>query len=362
MKIKRKRLVLLLSLVLLVAFIPRTAAQAREPGDLDDAARAAVVGKVAELLEAFYVFPDVGKKMGSILHEKLSAGVYRGCETASAFAGLLTTDLQEVSRDRHLRVTFDPATAAALLKGGPDSPDLQARRVLRERRENFGFEKLEKLAGNVGLLDLRFFADTAYAGETAAAAMRWLANSDAVIFDLRFNRGGSPRMVQLLCSYFFGPEPVHLNSLYWRPSDRTDEFWTLRELSGRRMPDVPLFILTSPRTFSGAEEFTYNLKHLERAVVVGGTTGGGAHPVNTRAVNREIVLSLPVGRAVNPVTGTNWEGTGVKPHIAVPPARASARAHLMALKALLERSSDESWNRMLRGWIDQIESDLARRR
>jgi len=342
-------------------FFPAGAA-GRDGEDIDEAARAAVVTETANLVRGYYVYPETGGRMAQVIRKKLAAGEYDLISDFTRLAARLTADLRAVSRDLHLRLRYDPDTAAALIQAGPEGTDLQRRRAARERRNNFGFARLENMAGNVGLLDLRFFADTAYARDTAVAAMAWLAHADAVIVDLRFNGGGSPRMVQFLCSYFFGPEPVHLNSLYWRPSDRTDEFWTLRELPGKRMPDVPLFILTSPRTFSGAEEFTYDLKNLERAVVVGETTGGGAHPVNMKAVGREIVFSIPVGRAINPVTGTDWEGTGVTPDMPVPAEQASAHAHRLALKAILEKSSDPAWNRELRRLIARIDSDLSRRR
>lgn len=123
-------------------------------------------------------------------------------------------------------------------------------------------------------------------------------------------------MVQYLCSYFFN-EPAHLNSLYWRAGDRTDEFWTHDDIIGKKMPDVPLFILTARRTFSGAEEFAYNMQTRERATLIGEVTGGGANPGGTRLINKDFMLFIPTGRAINPVTGTNWEGVGVKPEIEI---------------------------------------------
>ena len=166
-------------------------------------------------------------------------------------------------------------------------------------------------------------------------------------------------MVQFLCSYFFGRKPVHLNSLYWRPSGRTDEFWTLKDLPGKRMPDVDLFILTSRRTFSGAEEFTYHMKNLKRATIVGDTTGGGAHPVNMKAVNEAFVLVVPVGRAINPISKTNWEGVGVEPDVKISSEKALATAHLLALRQSQEKTSDEAWKQRLQRLILQIESDLS---
>jgi hypothetical protein len=331
----------------------------RAQSRMDDAAKKAVVDTIAELLEDNYVYPETGEEMGRHIRQRIEAGAYDSFTMPASLASRLQGDLREISHDLHLRVRYDPETAAALLRGGGDDAELHRRRLERERRVNFGFERIERLAGNVGYLDIRFFADTSYARDTAAAAMAVLAGSDAVIFDLRSNGGGSPRMVQFLCSYFFGPEPVHLNSLYWRPSDRTDEFWTLKELPGERYPDTDLYVLTSRRTFSGAEEFTYNMKNLKRATIVGETTGGGAHPVNQKPVNDLFVITIPVGRAINPISKTNWEGVGVEPDVEVSRADALANAHLIALKKIHERTENEDWKRQLQGYIRQIERDLA---
>ena len=136
-------------------------------------------------------------------------------------------------------------------------------------------------------------------------------------------------MVQYICSYFFG-EKTHLNSLYWRKGDRTQEFWTLDELPSERMPDVPLFVLTSKYTFSGAEEFAYNFKTRKRATIVGESTGGGANPGGTIEINELFSINVPTGRAINPVTQTNWEGTGVTPDVKTIASNALNKAHLLA--------------------------------
>ncbi len=359
--IKKASTVALLFMVLLT--LPSRGAAApdslRHQGKLDAQSRKAAVEKIAAILNANYVYPEVGEKMALHIRRLSEAGAYASIERASALAERLQADLRDICHDLHLRVVYDPLAAAALLEGGDAARRRQRLRNEQWRRQNYGFEKVERMAGNVGYLDLRFFADADYARDNAAGAMALLADSDAVIVDLRHNGGGSPRMVQFLCSYFFGPEPVHLNSLYWRPTDHTDEYWTLEELPGRRMPDVELFILTSPRTFSGAEEFTYNMKNLKRATIVGETTGGGAHPVNQRAVNDTLIISIPVGRAINPVTKTNWEGVGIEPDVKAAPADALATGHLLALRRVAAKTDDESWRRRLTGLIRQIERDLA---
>jgi C-terminal processing protease CtpA/Prc len=209
------------------------------------------------------------------------------------------------------------------------------------KRSNFGFREVKILEGNIGYLDLRGFSDVAYAGETAVAAMNFLSNSDALIIDLRHNGGGSPRMIQLISSYLFGSEPVHLNNFYWRPTDTHSQTWTLPHVPGTRRPDRPVYVLTSKGTFSAAEEFSYNLKNLNRATLVGETTGGGAHPGGSVAATDRFMVWVPTGRAINPITNTNWEGTGVSPHMDVPAGEALDTAYSHALESLRDEAADE---------------------
>jgi C-terminal processing protease CtpA/Prc len=168
--------------------------------------------------------------------------------------------------------------------------------------------------------------------------MALLANTDALIIDLRANGGGSPEMVQYLCSYFFEGEPVHLNDLYFRPENETRQFWTLSWIPGRRYVGKPLYLLTSSRTFSGAEEFAYDMQTQKRATIVGETTGGGANPGGPVDIAAGFEVFVPMGRAINPVTQTNWEGKGVEPEVKCAAAEALVRAHKLALQGLLEKA------------------------
>ena len=160
----------------------------------------------------------------------------------------------------------------------------------------------------------------------AVGAMAFLANCDALIIDLRDNGGGNPEMIQLLSSYFFSGEPRHLNSFYYRLDEKTEQYWTLPYVPGSKLADTDLYVLTSSYTFSGAEEFTYNLKNMKRATIVGETTGGGAHPVRMEILNDHFAIGVPYARAVNPISKTNWEGTGIEPDVKVPAAQALDKA------------------------------------
>lgn len=331
------------------------AAQPPEPPSVSAADRQAILDGVVAALHETYVFPEVATRMEEYVRARAAAGDYDTLTSLPDFTARITDDLRSISKDLHLGVGWAPEPA-----GERPDPEVERARFERElRRGNYCFEKVERLAGNVGYLRLDCFADASLGGATAEAALAFLAGSDALIFDLRQNGGGSPSMIQLLSSYLFA-EPTHLNSFYIREGDRTQQFWTHAHVAGRRLTDVPVYVLTSGRTFSAAEEFTYNLRNLERATIVGETTGGGAHPVDVHSIEGYPVrVAVPFGRAINPITGTNWEGTGVEPHVAVPAGEALARAHEMAVTALADRATDPEERRRL-AWDARMIADRAK--
>lgn len=298
-----------------------------------------VIDSVSFLLANNYIFPEVAEKMNALLQENYKKGMYNSTTGASSFATQLTSDLQSISKDKHLHVSFNPTMATQMRKaqssGQPPPLNLEGMRM-----NNFGFKEIKLLPGNVGYLDLRGFTDAKYGSETAVAAMNFLSNASALIIDLRFNGGGSPSMIQLLTSYLYGPDPIHLNTFYHRPADKFSETWTLKEVQGKRRPDIPVYVLTSNKTFSAAEEFTYNLKNLKRATIIGETTGGGAHPGGNIVATDRFLVWVPTGRAINPITKTNWEGTGVKPDIEVNASDALLTAQVKALEDLSKSNSN----------------------
>jgi C-terminal processing protease CtpA/Prc len=323
---------------------------------LDAPTRALVIEGLLAKLRAAYVFPDVAGALAEAIRRRADGGEYDACADGAAFASALTEHLQAVSRDKHLRVFFD----AEPRPSDVDTNDGAKRERWRQLalRQNFGFARVERLPGNVGYLDLRQFAPPEFAGDLAVAAMQLLARTDALIVDLRRNGGGSPAMIALLTSYLFDPKPVHLNSLYRREGDRLEQWWTLQYVPGRRYGDKPVYVLTSARTFSGAEEFAYNLQQLKRATIIGETTGGGAHPGDTHQLTPHFAAFIPDGRAVNPISGTNWEGTGVTPDIAVPADEALVVAQRLALATVIERHA-EAADSAIRALADEAREALA---
>jgi C-terminal processing protease CtpA/Prc len=217
----------------------------------------------------------------------------------------------------------------------PDPAALERRRTQVLQRNNCAFEKLEWLPSNIGYLKFNGFPGPEICGPTVTTAMNFLSHVDALIIDLRSNGGGDPAMVAYICSYLFA-ERTHLNDLYNRKEDRTTEYWT-QDVPGPRLAKQPVFVLTSKRTFSGAEEFAYNLKNLKRATIIGETTGGGAHPVSGHRIDDHFGIGVPFARAINPISKTNWEGTGVEPDVKVPASEALEVAKKMAMEQIKKR-------------------------
>jgi hypothetical protein len=280
---------------------------------------AVMVGRTGELVAEHYVFADVGARLREVLAERLGSGRYAGIDGPVALAALVTEDLQSVNGDRHLRLKHHAEPI-------PDLPDEAAQMEMFGRqaaRSMGGVARVQRLGGNVAHLDLGpLLFPPSMAAAALVAAMQLVASADALLLDLRENHGGDPRTVALLCSYLFD-EPVHLFTMYERDGDRTAQSWTLPYVPGPTFGgSKPVYVLTSSTTFSGAEELAYDLQQHGRATVVGERTGGGAHPRRGFRVHPHLEVTVPIGRPVSPVSGTNWEGTGVVPDVEVPAAEA----------------------------------------
>ncbi len=333
------------------------AAQTATPNpSLSDAQKKEVLAGLAKQLRANYVFPEVAEKVIKGLQAKAARGGYQAESTPTAFAEVLTKDLQELGQDLHFRVRFD-----AQYKPGQDDEDddkpptkeevEQARKESAER--GHGISKLERLPGNVGYLDLRGFGPTEFVGPAYTSALSLLQGTEALILDLRRNGGGSPESVAYLMSHFFTEGDVrHINSIYNRPKDLTRQFWT------SAVPvryTQPVYVLTSPRTFSGGEECAYDFQTHKRGTLVGEVTGGGANPGGRLPIGHQLLAFIPSGRAINPITKTNWEHVGVKPDIAVPAADALKTAHVAILKAALDKEKDPERRKELEELVSSVE-------
>ena len=311
---------------------------------IDAATRQQVLDGAIAQMQRGYIFEDVAQKMADALRAHAKAGAYDAITSGADFAALLTRHLQDVSKDKHLRVIYNQSGIVA------ERPAL-----IDERRNNYGLHRVERLDGNVGYIELRGFSGSPDASGPVTAAMNLLANTDALVFDLRRNGGGSPVTIGFISSYLFDKR-VHLNDFYVRETDSRQSFYTSETVDGRRYGESkPVYILTSNSTFSAAEEFTYNLKNLKRATIVGETTGGGAHPGGVRRINDHFGIWLPNGRAINPITGTNWEGVGVEPDIKVPADQALVAAQLDALKKIRASATDAAHQKALDAAIASLQ-------
>ena len=208
---------------------PGRAQQANVPEPVSETEKKEVIDSITSILAGNYIFPDIASEIGEVLSEKWKKGGYAGISDPVLFSQELARDIQSVNGDRHLNVRFDPETISRWRTATTpeDSTALVERGRRNGQRNNFGFQEMKILDGNIGYLNLTGFYDTQFGGETAQAAMNYFSNADALIIDLRQNGGGSPSMIQLITSYFYGPEPVHLNNFYWRPSDQNTQTWTL---------------------------------------------------------------------------------------------------------------------------------------
>ena len=290
-----------------------------------------VIESLQEMVAQLYIFPEKGEEMADMLDKKRSQNAYARIKTPEAFAEQLTQDLQAVSKDFHLMIYSGPST----LDVYSDTKEIEyddGYYLARDKRQNFGFLRTEILGGNIGYVRFDDFAEWEAGQKTVAAAFAFVQHTDALVIDLRQNTGGSPEMMAYIASYFFPKKPqTSFSSLYFRPSDTTVPLRSVKKLDGPRLEKMPLFFLIGANTASAAEGLAYDLQQLGRATLIGDTTRGGANPAQVYALPDGFRAMIPIGKAINPITQTNWEGTGVFPDQSVPAADALLAGHFAAL-------------------------------
>ncbi|HEY0585516.1 MAG TPA: S41 family peptidase [Pseudoduganella sp.] len=350
----RKKLVSGLMLSVLLS-IP---AFAVEVAALNESDRAAIMQALKAKISANYIEPAVAERVVLAIESKHAEGGYASAASAQALSEALAKDLREFSNDKHF--------GARVIEGfrdvsGPD--ELPTRAQVEEWREQsarggYGIEKIERLPGNVGYIELRNFGSPTFVGQAYTAAMTLLAGTDALILDLRRNGGGSPRSAAYLISHFFPFGDIrHLSDMYVRPDNSTEQFWTVPTVALRY--DKPVYVLTSARTFSAGEDFSYNIQAQKRGALVGETTGGGSNPVGWYSVGHNIAVAIPDSRTTNFVTKTNWNQVGVKPDIGVPAAQALQTAHVAILSKLLSSAKDDNERTQLQRILTMVENGEA---
>lgn len=355
------RKLLFITLVLTLSASPLIQAQqaaAQTDLTIDASTRSQVIEAAVKNMRDYYVFPAVAKEVERVVREHQQKGDYDRIQSAAELAKTLTTHLREITKDKHVSVNYSVKPLPE--KQQDAKPTEKEREGLRNYGDaiNYGFEKVERIAGNIGYVRLNLFFPAEYGGDTAVAVMKVVASTESLIIDLRGNDGGHPGMIVLVASYLFPPDPVQLSGFYQRKTDSIQQFWTLPYVPGTRYVDKNVYVLTSKRTFSGGEAFAYDMQNLKRAIIVGETTEGAAHPRDVYRINEHFWMGIPNARPVSPITQTNWEGTGVKPDVAVRADLALKTAHQLALKKLLENSTDEGQKERLRKLIETLQKEL----
>lgn len=324
-------------------------AQARdaEAESLTAAEKQEIVAAIGSVISDNYYFTDAAPDILRKLGQRFKEGRFDAAETKGDFAAAVAETLVDISGDLHFFVGVDPQWVVEdrLANDPARREGLRTAERLREAATNYGFEEIRRLEGNVGYIRFSHFANPDLAYQTAAGAMQFVENTDAIIFDLRYNNGGYLEMAQFLASYLF---PVDHDRLLFdydyvedgKPIKRGQ--WVLPGLPGKRMTEVPVYILTSTTSFSSAEWFSFALKKLGRATLVGGRTAGGAHPVDRKPIGEDFFLQLPIGAIRDPVEGGDFEGVGVAPDHEVASHTALTTAHVLALETLAKAHPDKA--------------------
>ena len=302
-----------------------------EDATIDEAERQRVIDGVVANLRQHYVYRDVAQKIADALLAHKKSGDYNVVTDGGLFAGLLTKQLRDLSQDMHLGVVYSEAS----LPERPRAPTTESLARYRQamEQENCTFEKVEILPHNIGYLKLNSFPAPSVCESTARTAMSHLNDVDAIIFDLRDNRGGEPAMVMLMAAYLFD----HPEYMYNPRENTTEQSWTRSPVPGNRLADKPVYVLTSGSTISAAEQFCYDLKMLKRVTLVGEKTRGSAHAGVFHRIDEHFGMGIPETRAINPFSKSDWEGTGVEPDVRVKAADALETAEKLAESRLKKK-------------------------
>jgi hypothetical protein len=345
----------LLACFLFLLLLPPCFAQQADPGTITPKETKLLIDSLGNALNRWYVYPEQAAAMMNQVRKNYKNGAYKTVRDRFELSNRLLKDLQQAHHDGHLDMAYDPAFATLL-----ETPMTEDDRVkgyeqdLNDAREhNFGFVKTEVLSGNIGYVRVDAFPGLGEeAKPTLNAALQFVRNCKAVIIDLRYNGGGSPDMVLQVESYFFR-ETTRMNDIIDRNND-TLKRWTDPATSAFQL-EMPVYILTHRNTFSGAEDFAYGMQQTQRAVVVGDTTGGGAHPTGAFSIGQGFVVYIPTHRSYNIHTQTDWEGTGVRPDVAVPSEQALTKAQALIYMELLAKTTDEREKDQLQWQLSSME-------
>lgn len=345
---------IIISVLLLASMNVSAWAQPQQQREINEKFRAETIDSLLRLLKDKYVYPEIALKMEQEINARLKRGEYDSISDGDKLAAKITTDLRAVFDDRHLKLSYsrEPISVNSSKAGAPSAEEIERARR-RQRRENFGATKVEILKGNVGLIKLNYFAPLDWSADAYAAAMNYVANTEALIIDVRENRGSMDiNTIPFFCSFLFD-EPVQIGDIFWRETNETRQLWTYAQVPGKKYLDKPVYILTSGKTASGAEGFVRNLKRLKRAVLIGETTMGATMPGMSHRVNEHFSIWISTGRAAGGSAAN--ENKGAVPDIAVAAENALKAAHLQAINQIMQNATDEDWKTELKNIAAEIE-------
>ncbi len=295
-----------------------------------------IVDSISKLVRKYYVSLEIGEQMGNLIVSNNQKGVYKNISAPDNLAVKLTSDLRSVNGDLHMNVSFNSQTIQK--KGKKPYKKIDSRGVW----SNYGFQEIKVLDGNIGYLKINHFTNWDHFGAAKKiidASFNFLQNTDALILDVRSNSGGFEEIVAYLISYLFDGAPIHLSDYYYRYQDKRYGVYTSKDLPGKKLPHIPVYVLVNGRSASAAESLAYMLKHLKRATIIGETTMGAGNGAMTHKINERFSVSIASETTINTITKTSFEQVGVIPHVKSSGQEAFNTAYLMVLEYLKENNT-----------------------
>jgi C-terminal processing protease CtpA/Prc len=295
---------------------------------------AAVLSDITEKVKTYYVDPEAYKKVDSLFQSESKSESFIQLNK-KYFAALLTQKLRTVIKDKHFFIKY-------LENYTPEKPINEKEREKSDNfhnsLENFGFEQVQRLKGNIGYINFKGFATVESSKKIVAATMDFVANTNSLIVDLRENAGGDNEMLLLFCSYFFD-QKTELYTTYFRNTNKTVHNSTQSKVPGQKYLRKKIYILTSENTFSAAEGLAYFLQQYKLAEIIGEKTAGAANPVEHFIIQNQYLLLVPAGKITASVNHKNWEHKGIIPDQEVKAENALQTAHAKALKNILQTNT-----------------------
>ena len=332
-------------------------AQDKSAFQINSASKNTLITNLCKTLNRNYVYPEKAKSMIEFLVQQNVKGIYDSLRNENELANRVTKDLRSIYGDKHLRIDYNPELEKEILEflsSKKGSKKITSEDIEIDKKKNFHFRKVEILSSNIGYIELNGFAVPSQStSKTIHAAMQLVANTDALIIDLRNNFGGNGKVTGEILGYFFSAK-----TLTGRSFNRIENKWTDEYVknSNDLVLNMPIYLLTSHRTFSAAESFAYNLQNLKNAVIIGENTRGGAHLTRSFSLGNGFVGFIPFMRGENVITKTDWEGTGVIPIFKVEEEYSLAAAKTKILEAKLSKAKSDDEKRQINYLINYSKS------